>query len=117
MARRCRRNSSGIFKGEDTGWNKQPRSLNIRANEKSLRAENEQRWRAIRQNILEAGRRKPCASDAEAKLSYDTTSDGLIFGTHPLESRLDHRRSRPSSGSDTMTPICFWRCGDPAGRK
>ena len=84
-----------FLKGCDTGWEKQPRvSLNIRhPGEKFvLRAENEwplKRTQWTKYFLQPDGGFGPDMSKAEAKLSYDTTGEGLIFGTPPLEKPLE----------------------------
>ena len=84
-----------FLKGEDTGWNKQPRvSLNIRhPGEKfELRAENEwplarTQWTKyfLRPDGLALSPEAPTA----AALSYETTGDGLTFRTTPLTRSLE----------------------------
>jgi predicted acyl esterase len=85
-----------FLKGEDTGWNKQPRvSLNIRhPGEKfELRAENE--WPLARTQWTKYFLRpdglalSPEAPTAAATLSYETTGDGLTFRTPPLTRSLE----------------------------
>ena len=85
-----------FLKGEDTGWNKQPRvSLNIRhPGEKSeLRAENE--WPLARTQWTkyflhpDGLALSPEAPTAAAALSYETTGDGLTFRTTPLTRSLE----------------------------
>ncbi|HEY7997488.1 MAG TPA: CocE/NonD family hydrolase [Pseudolabrys sp.] len=84
-----------FLKGDDTGWDKQPRvSLNIRhPGEKFVaRAENEwplKRTQWTKYFMHPDGGFGPDMPKAEAKLSYDTASDGLIFGTPPLEKPLE----------------------------
>lgn len=85
-----------FLKGEDTGWNKQPRvSLNIRhPGEKfELRAENE--WPLARTQWTKYFLRpdglalSPEPPTAAAALSYETTGDGLTFRTTPLTRSLE----------------------------
>jgi uncharacterized protein len=85
-----------FLKGEDTGWEKQPRvSLNIRhPGEKFLpRAENE--WPLARTQWIKYFLQPhefglgTGAPTGEATLSYDTTGDGLTFRTPPLRNRLE----------------------------
>jgi predicted acyl esterase len=85
-----------FLKGDDTGWQKQPKvALNVRhPGEKFvLRAENE--WPLARtqwtkyflspdNNALTMSE-----SSSHAILSYETTSDGLTFSTPPLEHPLE----------------------------
>jgi predicted acyl esterase len=85
-----------FLKGEDTGWEKQPRvALNIRhPGEKFvLRAESE--WPLARTQWTKyflAPRELALGTDApvgDATLSYETTGDGLTFRTKPLTSDLE----------------------------
>ena len=85
-----------FLKGEDTGWDKQPRvSLNIRhPGEKFvLRAENE--WPLARTQwtkyFLQPDGQGlgPDAPAAATTLSYETTGDGLTFRTPPLTKSLE----------------------------
>ena len=84
-----------FLKGDDTGWDKQPRvSLNIRhPGEKFvIRAENEwplKRTQWTKYFLQPDGGLSAEIPKADAKLSYDTTGDGLIFGTPPLEKPLE----------------------------
>ena len=84
-----------FLKGDATGWDKQPRvSLNIRhPGEKFvIRAENEwplKRTQWTKYFMHPDGGFGPDMSKAEAKLSYDTANDGLIFGTPPLTKPLE----------------------------
>jgi predicted acyl esterase len=84
-----------FLKGEETGWEKQPRvSLNIRhPGERFVpRAENEwplarTRWtKYFLQPDLGLGVQ---ASATETTLSYDTTRDGLTFSTPPLTEAIE----------------------------
>ena len=90
-----------FLKGDATGWDKQPRvSLNIRhPGEKFvIRAENEwplKRTQWTKYFMHPDGGFGPDIPKAEAKLSYDTASDGLIFGTPPLDKAArNHRPGR-----------------------
>jgi uncharacterized protein len=85
-----------FLKGEDTGWEKEPRvSLNIRHPGETfmLRAENE--WPLARTQWTKyflqprdfgLGTEAP---DGEATLRYETTGDGLTFRTQPLEKNVE----------------------------
>jgi uncharacterized protein len=85
-----------FLKGEDTGWDKQPRvSLNIRhPNEKFvLRGENEwplarTQWTKYFLQPLDLGL-APGAPAVDTTLSYETTGDGLTFRTPPLTTSLE----------------------------
>ncbi len=85
-----------FLKGENTGWDRQPRvSLNIRhPGEKFvLRAENE--WPLARTQwskyFLQPADRGLATTipTGETTLSYDTTDDGLTFSTPPLKKALE----------------------------
>src|SRR6185437_4953759 len=84
-----------FLKGQDTGWDKQPRvSLNIRhPGEKFvLRAENEwplKRTQWTKYFLQPDGGLSAEIPKADTKLSYGTTGDGLIFGTPPLTKSLE----------------------------
>jgi uncharacterized protein len=85
-----------FLKGEDTGWEQQPRvSLNIRhPGEKfELRAESEwplarTRWTKyfLRPNGCGLGIEEPAI---ESTLSYETTGEGLTFRTSPMSRSLE----------------------------
>lgn len=85
-----------FLKGEDTGWNKQPRvSLNVRhPHEKFvLRGENEwplarTRWTKyfLQPYGLALTPQEPAAATT---LSYETTGDGLTFRTPPVTESLE----------------------------
>jgi hypothetical protein len=85
-----------FLKGENTGWDKQPRvSLNIRhPGEKFvLRAENE--WPLARTQwtkyFLQPDSKSlsPDTPSQSATLSYDTTGEGLTFSTPPMTKDLE----------------------------
>src|SRR6516164_1342535 len=85
-----------FLKGEDTGWDKQPRvSLNIRhPNEKFLlRGENE--WPLARTQWTKYFLRPdgllltPEPSPRSATLTYETSGDGLTFRTAPMASSVE----------------------------
>ena len=110
-----------FLKGEDTGWDKQPRvALNIRhPGEKFvLRAENE--WPLARTQWTKYYLQpdglglSPAAPRPRPTLSYETTGDGLTFRTPPLTDRASRSpaRSRPSSGCRRRPPMptSSWRC-------
>jgi predicted acyl esterase len=85
-----------FLKGENTGWDKQPRvSLNIRhPGEKFvLRAENEwplKRTRWTKYYLTPQGLGLgPEPPTGEAALSYETSNDGLTFRTPPMEESLE----------------------------
>jgi uncharacterized protein len=79
-----------FLKGDDTGWDKQPRvSLNIRhPHEKFvLRSENEwplKRTQWTKYYLQPDGLALTPQPAAAAALSYDTTGDGLTFRTPPM---------------------------------
>jgi hypothetical protein len=117
-----------FLKGEDTGWAKQPRvSLNVRhPGEKfALRAENEwplKRTQWTKYYLQPDGGFGPDMPKAEAKLSYDTTSEGLIFGTPPLDKPLEITGPVAAKlwvSSETADADLFLvlRLYDPAGKE
>jgi hypothetical protein len=117
-----------FLKGEDTGWAKQPRvSLNVRhPGEKfALRAENEwplKRTQWTKYYLQPDGGFGPDEPKAEAKLSYDTSSEGLIFGTPPLEKPLEITGPLAAKlwvSSETADADLFLvlRLFDPAGKE
>jgi uncharacterized protein len=117
-----------FLKGEDTGWDRQPRvSLNIRhPNEKFvLRGENE--WPLARtqwtkyflQSDLGIAVEPPAT---ETTLSYDTTGDGLTFSTPPLTESLEITGPVAAKlwlASETTDADVFLvlRLFDPAGKE
>jgi len=85
-----------FLKGEDTGWNAQPRvSINVRHPHETfvLRAENEwplARTRWTKFYLHPAGRALATGEPAGATtMSYETTGDGLTFSTPPLTRDLE----------------------------
>jgi predicted acyl esterase len=84
-----------FLKGEDTGWDQQPKvALNIRRpGEKfTLRAENE--WPLARTQwtkffLQPDGALTDAAPRRDATLSYPTTGDGLTFSTPPVEEEVE----------------------------
>jgi len=118
-----------FLKGEDTGWEEQPRvALNIRhPGEKFvLRAENE--WPLARTRwtkyFLQPERLglDPTAPAAETTLSYDTTGDGLTFRTPPLREALEITGPVAAKlwiSSETTDADLFLvlRVFDPAGKE
>jgi uncharacterized protein len=85
-----------FLKGEDTGWNQQPRvSINVRHPDETfvLRAESE--WPLARTQwtkfFLQPQERALAAGEpaAATTLSYETTGDGLTFSTPPLTKNLE----------------------------
>src|SRR5262249_31672162 len=84
-----------FLKGEDTGWESQPRiSLNIRRpGEKfTLRAEAEwplARTPRTRYYLWPSGRLDPDVPTHERVLSYETMGDGLTFHTPPMTEELE----------------------------
>jgi predicted acyl esterase len=118
-----------FLKGEDTGWDKQPRvSLNIRhPGEKFvLRAENE--WPLARTQwtkyFLEPdGKALTTQSPkAAATVSYETTGDGLTFSTAPLAEPVEITGPVAAKlwlSSETTDADVFLalRVFDPAGKE
>jgi uncharacterized protein len=118
-----------FLKGEDTGWEKEPRvALNIRHPGETfvLRAENE--WPLARTQWTKyflqprdfgLGTEAP---DGEATLSYETTGDGLTFRTQPLEKNVEITGPVAAKlwvSSDTVDADLFLalRVFDPAGKE
>jgi uncharacterized protein len=117
-----------FLKGEDTGWEKEPRvALNIRhpGERFILRAENE--WPLARTQWTKYFL-QPCdfglgtdAPDGEATLRYETTGDGLTFRTQPLEKNVEITGPVAAKlwlSSDTIDADLFLvlRVFDPAGK-
>jgi uncharacterized protein len=117
-----------FLKGEDTGWEKEPRvALNIRhpGERFILRAENE--WPLARTQWTKyflqprhfgLGTEAP---DGEATLSYETTGDGLTFRTQPLKKNVEITGPVAAKlwlSSDTTDADLFLvlRVFDPAGK-
>ena len=118
-----------FLKGEDTGWNKQPRvALNIRhPGEKFvLRRENE--WPIARTQWTKYFLQPDglglftAAPAAPATLSYDSTGDGLTFSTPPLTQPLEVTGPVAAKlwvSSETTDADLFLalRLYDPAGKE
>ncbi|HET7850704.1 MAG TPA: CocE/NonD family hydrolase [Pseudolabrys sp.] len=118
-----------FLKGEDTGWDKQPRvSLNIRhPGEKFvLRAENE--WPLARTQwtkyFLQPDGKTLAAEapKAAAAVSYETTGDGLTFSTGPLAAPVEitgpvSARLWLSSETTDADVFVALRVFDPAGKE
>jgi predicted acyl esterase len=118
-----------FLKGEDTGWNRQPRvSLNIRhPGEKFvLRAENEwplarTQWTKYFLEPTEMGL-SPDPSAHTATLSYETTGGGLTFSTTPLTNDLEitgpvAAKLWVSSETTDADLFLVLRVFDPAGKE
>jgi uncharacterized protein len=118
-----------FLKGEDTGWEKQPRvSLNIRhpGERFMLRAENEwplarTQWTKYFLQPREFGLGTE-APDGDATLSYETTGDGLTFRTQPLEKNVEITGPVAAKlwvSSDTIDADLFLvlRVFDPTGKE
>jgi predicted acyl esterase len=118
-----------FLKGEDTGWERQPRvALNIRhPGEKfELRAENEwplarTRWTKYFLQPEELGLATDAPADATA-LSYHTDGDGLTFHTPPLNTNLEITGPAAAKlwvSSETRDADLFvvLRVFDPAGKE
>ena len=118
-----------FLKGEDTGWDKQPRvALNIRhPGEKFvLRAENE--WPLARTQwtkyfLQPDGQSLGInAPTAETTLSYETSGDGLTFSTPPLTKSLEitgpvAAKLWVSSQTTDADLFLVLRLFDPAGKE
>jgi predicted acyl esterase len=118
-----------FLKGEDTGWDRQPRvSLNIRhpGERFELRGENEwplarTRWTKyfLQPDGFGLGTAAPAA---ETVLSYHTSSDGVTFRSPPLSESLEITGpvaaklfvSSPTTDADLFLAL---RVFDPAGKE
>ena len=124
-----RRFFAHFLKGEDTGWEKQPKvALNIRRpGEKfTWRAENEwplarTRWTRfyLQPDDRSLGTEQP---KGETALSYQTTSDGLTFLTPPMTQEMEITgpvAAKLFVSSDTTDADLFLalRVFDPAGKE
>ncbi len=118
-----------FLKGEDTGWDKQPRVLlNIRhPGEKFVpRAENEwplarTRWTKFHLHPADRSLRAE-PPQGTAALSYATTGDGLTFLTPPLDAEMEVTgpvAAKLFASSDTSDADIFLvlRVFDPRGRE
>jgi uncharacterized protein len=118
-----------FLKGEDTGWEKEPRvALNIRHPGETfvLRAENEwplarTQWTKYFLQPRDFGLGTD-APDGEATLRYETTGDGLTFRTQPLEKNVEITGPVAAKlwlSSDTSDADLFLvlRVFDPAGKE
>jgi predicted acyl esterase len=118
-----------FLKGEDTGWDKQPRvSLNIRHPDEKfvLRGENEwplarTQWTKyfLQPQGLGLG---PDVPTGKTTLSYETTGDGLTFSTTPLGKAVEITGPVAAKlwlSSDTTDADVFLalRLFDPAGKE
>jgi predicted acyl esterase len=117
-----------FLKGEDTGWERQPRvMLNIRhPGEKFvLRGENEwplARTRWSRYYLQPDLRLAPQPPQADARLSYDSTGEGLTFSTAPLRESLEltgpvAAKLWVSSQTTDADVFLVLRVFDPAGKE
>ena len=118
-----------FLKGEDTGWDKQPRvALNIRSpGEKfALRAEKE--WPLARTQWTEyylspdAQTLTTDQPSSHAVLTYETASNGLTFSTPPLQQPLEitgpvAAKLWVSSQTTDADLILALRVFDPAGKE
>jgi hypothetical protein len=117
-----------FLKGENTGWDKQPRvALNIRhPGEKFvLRAENEwplKRTQWTRYFLQADGGLGPNAPTAATTLTYDTMGDGLTFSTPPMQQSLEitgpvAAKLWVSSDTTDADLILALRVYDPSGKE
>jgi uncharacterized protein len=118
-----------FLKGEDTGWNQQPRvSINVRHPDETfvLRAENE--WPLARTQwtkfFLLPQERALAASEptGSTTLSYEAAGDGLTFSTPPLTRSLEITGPAAAKlwvSSETTDADLFLalRVFDPAGKE
>lgn len=117
-----------FLKGEDTGWDKQPRvSLNIRHPGEKFVMRGENEWPLARTQwtkyFLQPDLRLAAAAPAsETTLSYQTTGDGLTFSTPPLTKSLEITGPVAAKlwlSSETTDADLFLvlRVFDPAGKE
>jgi predicted acyl esterase len=117
-----------FLKGENTGWDKQPRvSLNIRRpGEKfQLRAENEWplgRTQWTKYYLWPSGMLGTDVPQHERAISYETTGDGLTFHTPPMREELEITGPVAAKiwlSSDTTDADIFLvlRVFDPTGKE
>ncbi len=84
-----------FLKGEDTGWDKQPRvSLNIRHPGEKFVSRGENEWPLKRTQwtkyfLQPDGGLAPAEPVATTTLSYDTTGDGLTFSVNPQQKAVE----------------------------
>jgi predicted acyl esterase len=117
-----------FLKGEDTGWDKQPRvTLNIRHPGETfvLRAEHE--WPLARTQwtkyfLQPDGGLGPNAPNSPTTLSYEATGDGLTFRTPPLTQSLEITgpvvaKLWVSSETTDADLFLVLRVFDPAGKE
>jgi predicted acyl esterase len=117
-----------FLKGENNGWDKQPKVLlNIRhPGEKFVpRAENEwplarTQWTKFYLHADNSLRHQPAS--AETKLTYETTGDGLTFSTPPMTESMEITgpvAAKLFVSSDTTDADLFLvlRVFDPAGQE
>jgi uncharacterized protein len=120
---------SHFLKGEDTGWDKQPRvSLNIRHPDEKFVLRGENAWPLARTQWtkyflqpqgLALG---PDVPTGKTTLSYETTGDGLTFSTTPLGKAVEITGPVAAKlwlSSDTTDADVFLvlRLFDPAGKE
>jgi predicted acyl esterase len=117
-----------FLKGEDTGWQRQPRvSLNIRrpGERFTLRAENEwplARTRWTRMYLHPDGRLNSAPSTEFGTRSYETMGEGLTFSTPPMREELEitgpvAAKLWLSSETTDADVFLVLRVFDPAGKE
>jgi uncharacterized protein len=118
-----------FLKGEDTGWNKQPRvSLNIRHPGEKFVARAEDEWPLARTQwtkyFLQPDGQTlgPDTPTGATTLSYETTGDGLTFRTPPLTKSLEvtgpvAAKLWVSSETTDADFFLVLRLFDPAGKE
>ncbi len=117
-----------FLKGEDTGWNQQPRvSVNVRHPHETfvLRAENE--WPLARTQwtpyfLQPDSTLSTTEPKAATTVSYETTSDGITFSTPPMDKPLEitgpvAAKLWVSSDTTDADLILALRVFDPAGKE
>lgn len=118
-----------FLKGDDTGWNKQPRvSLNIRHPGERFVLRGESEWPLARTRWIKYHLQPDSlglaaqVSAAETTLSYDTTGDGLTFHTPHLTESVEitgpvTAKLWVSSETADADVFLVLRVFDPAGKE
>jgi len=118
-----------FLKGEDTGWNKQPRvALNIRHPHEKFVLREENEWPLARTQWTkyflhpEPLLLTPDALSATTTLVYETSGDGLTFRTRPMTTSMEITGpvaaklwlSSPTTDADVLLAL---RLFDPSGKE
>jgi predicted acyl esterase len=117
-----------FLKGEDTGWDRQPRVLlNVRHPGEKFVARAENEWPLARTRwtkffLCPDGSLGPTPPASPADLSYDAQGDGVTFRTPPLEHKTEITGPMAahlviSSSTDDADLFLVVRVFDPAGNE